>query len=103
MIDIGKDLQNAYEEGYKQGRYDEKVEAEMFLPQRWIPCSERLPKIGKEVLLSEPNVMFIAEYHGSGDPEGLWLVDGLHHYLADVNGCAWMPMPKPYKDGEQNG
>ena len=64
--------------------------------QQWIPCSERLPEIGKEVLLSEPNTMFIAEYHGSGDPEGLWLVDGCHHYLADVNGCAWMPLPEPY-------
>jgi hypothetical protein len=68
--------------------------------QNWIPCSERLPKIiGKEVLLSEPNAMFIAEYHGAGDPEGLWLVDGCHHYLADVNGCAWMPLPEAYKTG----
>ena len=66
----------------------------------WIPCSERLPEIGKEVLLSEPNAMFIAEYHGSGDSEGLWLVDGVHHYLADANGCAWMPLPTPYKGGE---
>lgn len=69
---------------------------------RWIPVSKRLPKIGKEVLLSEPNAMFIAEYHGSGDPEGLWLVDGRHHYLADVNGCAWMPLPKPYKTRRRN-
>ena len=29
MIDIGKDLQKAYEEGYKQGRYDEKIETEL--------------------------------------------------------------------------
>ena len=32
MIDIGRDLQRAYDEGYKQGRYDEKVEAETSLP-----------------------------------------------------------------------
>lgn len=25
-FDIGRDLQSAYEEGYKQGRYDERVE-----------------------------------------------------------------------------
>lgn len=31
-LDIGKDLQNAFDEGYKQGRYDEKVETEMSLP-----------------------------------------------------------------------
>ena len=32
MIDIGRNLQRAYDEGYKQGRYDEKVEAEKSLP-----------------------------------------------------------------------
>lgn len=32
MIDIGRDLQRAYDEGYKQGRYDEKVETETSLP-----------------------------------------------------------------------
>lgn len=68
--------------------------------QQWIPCSERLPKIGKEVLLSIPNTIFIAEYHGSGDPVGLWLVEGHHHYLANVNGCAWMSLPEPYKGGQ---
>lgn len=69
--------------------------------QRWIPCSERLPKIGKEVLLSEPNDMFIAEYYGSGLPEGVWRVDGIDHYLQDIKGCAWMPLPEPWKEGEK--
>lgn len=65
---------------------------------QWIPCSERLPKIGKEVLLSEPNDMFIAEYYGSGLPEGVWRVDGIGHYLQDIKGCAWMPLPEPYRE-----
>lgn len=68
---------------------------------KWIPCSERLPKIGKEVLLSEPNDMFIAEYYGSGLPEGVWRVDGIDHYLQDIKGCAWMPLPEPWKEGEK--
>ena len=33
MIDIGKQLQDAFNDGYKQGKQDE-----------WIPISERLPK-----------------------------------------------------------
>ena len=68
---------------------------------KWIPATKRLPKIGEEVLLSEPNAMFIAEYHGSGNAEGLWVVDECHHYLADVNKCAWMPLPKGYR-GKQD-
>lgn len=66
---------------------------------KWISVTKRLPKIGEEVLLSEPNAMFIAEYHGSGNAEGLWVVDECHHYLADVNKCAWMPRPEPYQEG----
>lgn len=69
---------------------------------KWIPVTKRLPKIGKEVLLSEPNAMFIAEYHGSGNAEGLWVVDACHHYLADVNKCAWMPLQKSYMRGVQD-
>lgn len=65
---------------------------------QWIPVSERLPEIGKEVLLSEPNAMFVAVYFGSGNPKGLWLVDGRHHFLVDVNGCAWCELPEPYAE-----
>jgi hypothetical protein len=32
VFDIGRDLQRAYDEGYKQGRYDEKVETETSSP-----------------------------------------------------------------------
>lgn len=34
VFDIGRDLQRAYDEGYKQGRYDEKVETETSLPSK---------------------------------------------------------------------
>ena len=71
--------------------------------QQWIPVSERLPEIGKEVLLSDHNMMIIAEYHGSGDSEGFWLVDGYHHYSTDVNRCAWMPLPEPYREDGEKG
>lgn len=70
------------------------------LSLQWIPCSERLPEIGKEVLLSEPNNMFLAEYYGDGNPEGVWhidYIDRIHHYLQDIKGCAWMPLPELYK------
>ena len=64
----------------------------------WIPVTERLPKIAIPVLLSEPSEIMIAEYYGNGLPEGLWKVDGIHHWLADNDGCAWMPLPEPYRE-----
>lgn len=70
--------------------------------QRWIPVTEKLPKIGMEVLLSEPNAIMIAEYHGNLEPEGLWLVNGYHHYLATTRHCAWRPLPEPYKEEEND-
>ena len=38
MIVVGKELQNAFDEGYKQGRYDERIETEMSLPKtgKWV-------------------------------------------------------------------
>lgn len=103
MIDIGKDLQNAYEEGYKQGRYDEKVETEMSLPQRWIPCSERLPEDDTLMLVNyvdhRPDAMDI--WIGWHDMENVWYIDGEAHSEEFGNEVvAWMPLPKPW-EGDQ--
>lgn len=95
-FDIGRDLQNAYDEGYRQGRYDEKVEEER-KAGRWIPCSERLPEIGQSVLLSVGG-MYSAE--GCLREDGDWAQfrwDAIQR--KDMVG-AWKPLPEPYK-GEQ--
>ena len=102
MMDIGKDLQTAYEEGYKQGRYDEKVETEMSLP-KWIPVSERLPNIGDTFLVT---VMVgtriktdVASNFGSYI-DGFW--DTFNDWIEDeeCHVTAWMPLPTPYKGGD---
>lgn len=95
MMDIGKDLQNAYEEGYKQGRYDEKVETKMSLPE-WIPCSERLPDVGVEVITTTDwSDVLIAWLEKCG----AWETE---EYILDNDEIlAWMPLPEPYReDGE---
>lgn len=62
---------------------------------KWIPCSERLPRIGTPVLVT----IVSSEYgididemvsFGGGDAE--WL----DHWGDDV--IAWMPLPEPYKE-----
>lgn len=61
----------------------------------WIPCSERLPKGEKEVLIfADDNSIFIGHLLDDGfsvyDGEG-WI--GLKHILA------WQRLPEPYKEG----
>ncbi len=75
MIDIGKDLQKAYEEGYKQGRYDEKVETEMSLLEeeperktgRWIDAVLPNDNGGLPVQVCDQcNTFFPLAYTGGG-------------------------------------
>ena len=66
---------------------------------RWIPCSERLPEEGQDILA----------YRVFGDDEriipanygnGCWFDCHMNCSVGHV--VAWMPLPKPY-EGEQNG
>lgn len=63
-------------------------------PERWILCSQRLPKSGKEVFVYLwDNVPYLA----SVDDKGRWETE--RFYLdADDTPKAWMPLPKPYAE-----
>ena len=63
----------------------------------WIPCSERMPEKGIEVLVSTKGEnLFLATWMGIDD----WLTDD--GFLFDSDVLAWQPVPEPY-EGETDG
>lgn len=85
---------------------------------RWIPVTEQLPEEDKEVLIS------YRYKEGEGDTSHVNIdittygqmyfggrrIEGVKHWRApfeyfesNYEVIAWMPLPEPYKGGEQNG
>ena len=67
--------------------------------QRWISCSERLPKYGKNVLITNDkgNVSYgrfrgVEFWKEDGDSYWTWKKNTIEHVLA------WMPLPEPYRE-----
>lgn len=84
-------LSGEYERAYMRGKKD---------ALRWIPCSERLPEDGQNVLVAYRTTDKIrpCQYHddGSRNPWYSYL-DNCRAYSNVV--IAWMPLPEPYKEG----
>lgn len=73
-----------------------KTVDEIKAEQRWIPCSERLPKAEKEVFVYLfGDIPYIAWV----DKNGVWNTEDFE-VEDDNRPVAWMSLPKPYK-GEQ--
>ena len=69
---------------------------------RWIPCSERYPDMDERVL-----VYTVAhDYHVwdcmSNRADNYFWEDEVGLYRDKYEADLWMPLPEPYKEGEQN-
>ena len=60
----------------------------------WIPCSERLPDIEADVMLSLRSLDIYTGYRAN--TEGMFYVAG-EGYVEYENVLAWQPLPEPYK------
>lgn len=59
---------------------------------KWIPCSERLPKKDGLYLVS------VINDHNRRYSKTCWY-HGHEKWFARQDVVAWMPLPKPYKEG----
>lgn len=67
--------------------------------KRWIPVTERLPKVGKTVICQcRADILKLLKLDSGGD----WYQDAEHAYMSGFV-LAWMPMPEAYKGGEEDG
>lgn len=90
-----------YEQGYQDGLNADK----------WIPCSERLPKIGQCVLIQLDMNEYDSEYDSTiqvrrydGEQDVYkWKWEGLDIWTSEDVVLAWQPLPQPYKkEGAEN-
>lgn len=66
--------------------------------QKWIHCSERLPKVGIPVLIYDKHhkSFFVAKL----DEDYFGFSSNMWHHPADVP--FWMPLPEPPKEGDND-
>jgi hypothetical protein len=68
--------------------------ARYYRENRWIPCSEGLPKQGQEVICQcRASIIKVLKLDANGD----WYQDANHCYMGGFV-IAWMPLPSPYQE-----
>ena len=65
---------------------------------KWIPCSERLPKEGENVLVCLENETYDIAFYSTKYCSWISSSDEWSYEKESV--VAWMPLPEPYKENE---
>ena len=81
---------------YVEGTFEGYIEADSLgkKESKWIPCSERLPQQGQEVICQcRANIIKVLKLDANGD----WYQDAEHCYMGGFV-IAWMPLPEPYQE-----
>lgn len=73
-------------------REAEELSINVLEQNRWIPVSENPKEYGKYLTYHADGMMYVGSFSEYG-----W---GFGHYVKDV--LAYMPLPEPYRGGEQD-
>lgn len=85
---------------YWQKHWKEIREA---LSQGWIPCEEKLPEIGHNILITNrQGYTGEGEYKGHNGYHHVWYQYRWNATLWEDEVLAWMPLPKPYEGGQND-
>lgn len=72
----------------------------------WIACRERLPEVEDEVLLSLEDGSIMIGYRTitivTEDEESFYIYHNPSKFVEQEEVVAWQPLPKPYKELENN-
>lgn len=82
--------------------YVAKLNAEMYIlmlpsEQRWIPCSEQLPKKSGQYYVSGGDKVWVCEFLIIPNFAGGWCNNAANPVVQ-----AWMPLPEPYAERKDN-
>lgn len=89
---------------YTSGTYGEhRLVLELLEQTEWIPVGERLPKVGHRVIFNMNNdeIYIGTLYKWDNDLKISLEPTGIGYVYSFENVTAWMPLPKPYKAGEE--
>lgn len=96
MANVDKDNIKVYSKVYSQIKDMPKVKRKF---GKWIPVSERLPEIGKVVLITCPFTICLSEHGNRLVTFDQW--NGKEWIRFDGYVSAWQPLPEPYEEAEQ--
>lgn len=89
---------DSYAEGYMDAldKVEEVIKSEPTIEMpRWIPCKERLPKVGEEVLCQcRANIIEVLYL----DKFGFWENPSSFRHFLNSFVIAWMPLPESYTE-----
>lgn len=98
-----QDCYNGFSDTYDKACIIGVIEEQPTVEERkWIPCSERLPEEEEDVLVTDGESMAVGYYREdvrAWDSVNFGWIENRENGYGINEVIAWMPLPEPYKGG----